>query len=51
MPSAYVDRVDPKVVLIDGLRLAQLMIDFNLGVSTVDTFEIKAPDSDYFTED
>ena len=48
---AYVDRIEPKVVLIDGLRLAQLMIDFNLGVSTVGSFDIKAPDSDYFNED
>ena len=39
------------VVLIDGLRLAQLMIDFNVGVSAAHTYEIKRIDSDYFAEE
>ena len=37
-----------KIILIDGERLAQLMIDHNVGVSTVKTYEIKRVDSDYF---
>jgi restriction system protein len=41
---------NPKIVLIDGEQLAQLMIDHNVGVSTVDTYEIKRVDSDYFAE-
>jgi len=36
--------------LIDGEQLAYLMIDFNLTVSTVNTFEIKRIDNDYFEE-
>ena len=47
----YVSRIDAKVVLIDGETLAQLMIDHNVGVSTVGTYEIKKVDSDYFSED
>jgi restriction system protein len=47
----YVERIDPKVVLIDGSRLAELMIDYHLGVSTVATYEIKRVDSDYFTDE
>ncbi|MGI6416026.1 MAG: restriction endonuclease [Thermoguttaceae bacterium] len=47
----YVASIDPKVVLIDGLNLAQLMIDFNVGVSRSQLFEIKKIDSDYFAED
>lgn len=47
----YVATIDPKVVLIDGNRLAQLMIDFNVGVSTAQTFAVKKVDSDYFAED
>lgn len=47
----YVTHIDPKVVLIDGNRLAQLMIDFNVGVSAVQAFEIKRIDSDYFAEE
>jgi len=38
-------------VLIDGVRLAQLMIEHNLGVSAVTAYEIKRIDSDYFVED
>ena len=41
---------NPKIVLIDGEELAQLMIDHNVGVSTVETYEIKRVDSDYFAE-
>jgi restriction system protein len=48
---SYVAGIDSKVVLIDGLRLAQLMIDFNVGVSAAHTYEIKRIDSDYFTEE
>lgn len=40
-----------KIILIDGKRLAQLMIDHNVGVSTMKTYEIKRVDSDYFIED
>ena len=41
---------DPKIVLIDGEQLVQLMIDHDVGVSTVKTYEIKRVDSDYFIE-
>lgn len=47
----YVSTIDPKVVLIDGNRLVELMIDYNLGVSAVDTYEIKKIDSDFFLEE
>jgi restriction system protein len=38
----------PKVVLIAGNRLVDLMIGHNLGVSIVDAYEIKKIDSDFF---
>jgi restriction system protein len=47
----YVSRIDSRVVLIDGETLSQLMIDHNVGVSTVSTFEMKKIDSDYFSEE
>ncbi len=47
----YVSHIDPKVVLIDGRELTELMIDFGLGVTTTTTYEIKRVDSDYFGED
>ena len=46
----YVSAIDNKIILIDGQRLAQLMIDFNVGVSTEGIYELKRVDSDYFTE-
>ena len=42
--------MDRKVVLIDGTKLATLMIEHNVGISTVRNFEIKRIDSDYFEE-
>lgn len=47
----YVRNIDNKVVLIDGVLLANLMIDHNVGVSLAATYEIKKIDSDYFLEE
>lgn len=47
----YVETIDPKVILIDGRALAELMIDYNLGTSTTATYQIKRIDSDYFGEE
>lgn len=47
----YVSLIDSKIVLIDGQELAQLMIDNNVGVSTLSIYEIKKIDSDYFTDE
>jgi restriction system protein len=47
---AYVEHIDPKVVLIDGRRLAELMIAFDVGVTTTRTYQVKRVDSDYFEE-
>lgn len=46
----YVSRIDNKIVLIDGTQLADLMIDHNLGVSPMASYEVKKLDTDYFTE-
>jgi restriction system protein len=50
-PSAheFVSAIDRKIILIDGNRLTQLMIKFNLGVSTKEQISIKEIDIDYFT--
>ncbi|MBE0645586.1 MAG: restriction endonuclease [Bacteroidetes bacterium] len=47
----YAAGIDPKVVLIDGKRLAELMIDFNVGVTTRHTYHVKRIDTDYFSEE
>lgn len=47
----YVRLIESKIVLIDGATLAQLMIDFNIGVAPIASYELKRIDSDYFTEE
>ncbi|QSR89190.1 restriction endonuclease [Methylacidiphilum caldifontis] len=46
----YASHIDLKIILIDGEKLAHLMIDYNVGVLPVSAYEIKKIDSDYFTE-
>ena len=36
-------------ILINGEKLLSLMIDFGLGVSTKNTYEVKKIDIDYFS--
>lgn len=38
-----------KIVLIDGVKLADLMIEYDLGVSTEYVYKVKRIDSDYFS--
>lgn len=47
----YVSGIQQKVILIDGEKLAQLMIEHNVGVSTMGIYEVKKVDADYFTEE
>ncbi len=47
----YVSHIDIKIILIDGTRLAVLMIDHNVGVTPVNSYDVKRLDSDYFSED
>lgn len=47
----YIPRNETKIVLIDGEQLANLMIDYEIGVTKVTSFDIKKLDSDYFNED
>ena len=46
----YVEKLNKKIVLIDGQELARYMIEYNVGVSTKQVYEIKKIDSDYFEE-
>ncbi len=47
----YVGQIDPKVVLIDGNDLVQLMIDHDVGVSSAVAYQVKKVDTDFFIED
>lgn len=44
----YVSRIDSKIILIDGARLARLMFDHGVGVTTVSEYPVKRIDSDFF---
>ncbi len=46
----YVASLSTRIVLINGERLAEMMIDHNVGVSTEQTYAIKKLDSDYFED-
>ncbi len=46
----FVERVSKRVILIDGIELARLMIRHNVGVRVKDAYEIKKIDEDYFSE-
>ncbi|TVP69069.1 MAG: restriction endonuclease [Leptolyngbya sp. LCM1.Bin17] len=46
----FVSRIDSKIILIDGQTLAQYMIEFGVGVSTREIYQLKKIDFDYFTE-
>jgi len=44
----YVNLINTKIILISGEELARLMVDHNVGVSTVGMYELKKIDTDYF---
>jgi restriction system protein len=46
----YVNQIEPKLILIDGNRLGELIIEFDVGVSTQRIYKVKRIDSDYFEE-
>ena len=46
----YAAGLQNKVVLVDGAMLANLMVDYGVGVSLERSYEVKRVDFDYFTE-
>lgn len=46
----YASMIENKIILIDGERLSNLMVEFNVGVSIVGRYDVKRVDSDYFDE-
>jgi restriction system protein len=47
----YTPKNETKIILIDGIQLAELLIEYNVGVSNQQTYEIKKIDNDYFEEE
>jgi restriction system protein len=46
--NEYVSKIGSKIVLIDGSRLAELMIEFAVAVATDATYTVKRIDNDFF---
>ncbi len=46
----YAAGLHQKIILIDGRRLAELMIEHNIGVAEEHAYRVKKIDSDYFDE-
>jgi restriction system protein len=44
----YVEEMPQRIILIDGRRLASLMIEHNVGVAPAKTYTLKRLDQDYF---
>lgn len=48
----YASKIDsPKIILIDGKRLADLLFEYDVGVSKEAIYEVKKIDLDFFSED
>lgn len=47
----YVLNIENKIILVDGEQLSDLMIESDVGVSSIGSYEIKKIDSDYFLDD
>lgn len=46
----YVQRIEKKIVLVNGKQLADLMIEHDVGVNVTKTYRIKRLDQDFFEE-
>jgi restriction system protein len=47
----YAAELDSKIILIAGTQLAELMFDYGVGVSTLNSYAVKRIDSDFFSDE
>lgn len=47
----YARSITSRIILIDGDKLAELMVEYDVGVNAVQVFKLKKIDSDYFIEE
>ncbi|MFP5258190.1 MAG: restriction endonuclease [Acidobacteriota bacterium] len=48
---SFVESIASRIILIDGDKLSKLMLEFDVGVSVVQTYSLKKVDTDYFNEE
>lgn len=46
----YVQRIEKRIVLINGKQLAEYMIDYDVGVTKGIAYRVKKIDVDYFED-
>jgi restriction system protein len=46
----YIDQIEKRIVLIDGVQLARLMVEHDIGTLTYQKYAVKRVDSEYFDE-
>lgn len=49
--KVYAEGLDSRIILIDGRQLAELMFDYEIGVSTANSYVVKRVDSDFFEDE
>jgi len=47
----YAGRIQKNIILIDGEQLAEFMIEYGVGVIVKETYVVKEPDENYFSEE
>ena len=47
----YITRIEKRIVLINGAQLAELLIEYGIGVTNVAAYTLKRIDGDFFDED
>jgi len=47
----YADHIESRVILIDGMQLAELMFDYGIGATTANSYAVKRIDSDFFEDE
>jgi len=46
----FAEKIEKRIILIDGSRLAKLMVEFGVGVSPVAHYDVYRIDNDFFEE-
>ena len=47
----YVERLNPRVILIDAKQLGRLMVEYGVGVTTTQTLRVTEVDENFFDGD
>ena len=48
--TRYVDRLTPRVILLDGAELGRLMVEYGVGVTVTQTLRVTEVDENFFDE-